>query len=1446
MPVPFETVLTDELAAVRARREEQLGQKPQERSQAAEATCPESSPLERARDESHKQALVGLAFSGGGIRSGSVAMGFLQGLAKLRLLRIFDYLSTVSGGGYAGAWLAAWIHRECQVPSGTSDAAQHEVRGVVNVELQLDPSRIEQARANREGLNDNQVVDQEPGPVYHVRAHSNYLTPWGGLFSIDAWTLVAIYLRNTFINLTILFSAILFVVCVSRLLISGFKQDVPCDPVRAGLGCLAIGCFVVGFTFMHRQRERFRAINVQNPLACNCAPAELGFGYVFLCSIAPMVLACILLTWAFSANPEKPESLRYFGYEWVISIVKDSSGKDRFPLVLVYAVAFATFALMPMLFAILSHGLWQFHSWYCSSFIQRAAVALIAIVAFFGCLWSAVWISVTLVIVASVSVLAFVLLRLPAPNHPINDIVQSQSLRQYLRTLPSALISGCLFGLLCVLILTQVVRCLKGDSEALVTFCPPLFLLAFVVVGFVDQGLFCLYQSEHEREWRSRTTALVLVVAVTWVVFFAATTYLPAGFARLLSSEYGSAKSGSLIAGWMSTVLGGLIATRSARATPGSAASSWVLILLARVAPVLCLLGVLALLSAFLTIMAPPGEFLSLIFVVILCIIVMGIMSYVADVNLFSLHTLYGNRLVRCFIAASRQMSHQYPDECHNTPRRSAPTVVAGPMRPTGTFTGFDPCDDIPLADLDTSAPDSTTPNADQKRPKADGNEHGASKPKSAMYNGPYPIFNTALNLTAGDDLATRDRKAASFVLTPRYCGSDLTCYAPTPSGEAGRNLTIGRAMTVSGAAADANMPLESPAQVALLTLLNVRLGWWVQNPRCGQTWTAAPPTGGMLACVYRELFGLLHEREDFVHLTDGGHFDNSGVYELIRRRCRFVVALDAAEDQRDASENLANMMRKVRTDFGIRIEIDTTPLKKDANGLSRWHVAIGSIRYDDVDRDGMVGTFVFVRSSLTGDEPADLREYSARDPRFPHHNTISNQFFSEEQFESYRALGEHLAGSVFGEAAANLDVDQLRSRPGTNVRAVRRFFAELRNRWFPPPADFNQNYIAAGQTFAGLMQSLRTDRELVQLTHNLYPELAAIAAQVQNANGAGTAATVGNTLAPPPHPGVGTQNRDTLELLAVNQILDVMEMAWMGIDLENYYAHPLHRGWMGVFRRWASSDTFQKYWPILRGEYSKDFIRFCERTLNLPRVTALPRQLTAWEPTLCPVNAEFCHEWAAILSDATQAELLLGTGFHFHRDLNNTVCAEIRRAFETGTHALVWAIQLGRPPERVSLSSRTQIDERLSRFPVGLLVVSPISTRVIHSSITSPQDRRRCYEYYEVCFWLRGSYRSLGIGRAVVESLVPHPCGFGAPIPLHEAIRVTLQIRHPMRHPDRWIRLIARYPIVGNTAAERLQRSLWMNFFHDYEFRRLNSTRGERFFTLHHDIPPGPPAPPL
>ena len=136
----------------------------------------------QARLRALNEHTTGLALAGEGARGATFAVGFLQGLASLGLIRRFDYLSAVSGGGYAAAWLAAWLKREGGDPE--------------NVERQLDPSRIERRGRHGNTWRPDEVVDEEPQPLRHLRSATGSLLPRAGILSTDAWTRILSWMRN--------------------------------------------------------------------------------------------------------------------------------------------------------------------------------------------------------------------------------------------------------------------------------------------------------------------------------------------------------------------------------------------------------------------------------------------------------------------------------------------------------------------------------------------------------------------------------------------------------------------------------------------------------------------------------------------------------------------------------------------------------------------------------------------------------------------------------------------------------------------------------------------------------------------------------------------------------------------------------------------------------------------------------------------------------------------------------------------------------------------------------------------------------------------------------------------------------------------------------------------------------------------------------------------------
>jgi hypothetical protein len=160
-----------------------------------------------------------------------------------------------------------------------------------------------------------------------------------------------------------------------------------------------------------------------------------------------------------------------------------------------------------------------------------------------------------------------------------------------------------------------------------------------------------------------------------------------------------------------------------------------------------------------------------------------------------------------------------------------------------------------------------------------------------------------------------------------------------------------------------------------------------------------------------------------FVFLTDGGHIENLGVYELLRRRCSVIVVVDAEADVDYNFSSLVQLERFARIDLGTRIVLNWQPISEQSRSVSKSvaagerpsqagpHVAIGLVDYPPSVQGGPreEGVFVYIKSSMSGDENDYIFDYKRRNPEFPQESTME-QLFSEEQLEAYRALGEHIA----------------------------------------------------------------------------------------------------------------------------------------------------------------------------------------------------------------------------------------------------------------------------------------------------------------------------------------------------------------------------------------------------------------------------------------------------
>jgi hypothetical protein len=170
---------------------------------------------------------------------------------------------------------------------------------------------------------------------------------------------------------------------------------------------------------------------------------------------------------------------------------------------------------------------------------------------------------------------------------------------------------------------------------------------------------------------------------------------------------------------------------------------------------------------------------------------------------------------------------------------------------------------------------------------------------------------------------------------------------------------------------------------------------------------------------LIEETFGLTTDDRPYVYLSDGGHFENLGIYEMVRRRCRYIISIDAGADPDYGFEDLGNAQRKIAIDLGVPIrfygltKLKKRPKKGDIGPHHPYH-AVGVIDYPTADhRDSKPGYILYIKAGYHGVEGPGICSYAIANPTFPHQST-GDQWFSESQFESYRALGFFIADQLF------------------------------------------------------------------------------------------------------------------------------------------------------------------------------------------------------------------------------------------------------------------------------------------------------------------------------------------------------------------------------------------------------------------------------------------------
>jgi len=278
-------------------------------------------------------------------------------------------------------------------------------------------------------------------------------------------------------------------------------------------------------------------------------------------------------------------------------------------------------------------------------------------------------------------------------------------------------------------------------------------------------------------------------------------------------------------------------------------------------------------------------------------------------------------------------------------------------------------------------------------------------------------------------------------------------------------------------------------------------------------------------------------EGSKYLNLSDGGHFENLGMYELIRRRCRYVIAIDGEADPDYRFEGLGGAVRKCRNDFGIDIVINPRPIHlKD--GINGAHCVVGRIHYPE--GEDKHGWLLYIKSSATGDEPADVEEYRREHPDFPQQSTIE-QFFTESQFESYRMLGLHVVNTV---------LDRYKPEVG-----VEKSFERLAARWEMPPQAPEGVFTRHAEAYSNLMTRLADHPELTSLDAEIVEDF----------------------------PAKAKAQPDREAVFFWLELIQLAENIFVDLNLadEQVWKHPAYAGWRRVFKYWASRPALQEVWGV-------------------------------------------------------------------------------------------------------------------------------------------------------------------------------------------------------------------------------------------------------------------------
>lgn len=336
---------------------------------------------------------------------------------------------------------------------------------------------------------------------------------------------------------------------------------------------------------------------------------------------------------------------------------------------------------------------------------------------------------------------------------------------------------------------------------------------------------------------------------------------------------------------------------------------------------------------------------------------------------------------------------------------------------------------------MEAFMPDYSTAQANSRGPASLADGFRMSELWQQGATGPFHIVNTNVVLVNSLIRKFRLRGGDNFILTPLYSGASATGWQLTRRFVKGE-MTLASAMAISGAAANPRAGVGGTGAtrnsfVSLaMTFLNLRLGYYVRRPAPKEPAQIRP--NHFLPGGYYAVSGSGYsENSAYQELSDGGHFENLALYELIRRRAGLIIVCDGGQDAQASYSDFISALQRVGQDFGATFHFDQTinDMKSDPKQLiprashdtypkgaeySQKGYFVATVNYNA--RGGGIwpktGVVIYLKTAMIKSLNLEAKGYKGAHPTFPD-ETTGDQFFDEPQFEAYRSVGYEIAGQM-------------------------------------------------------------------------------------------------------------------------------------------------------------------------------------------------------------------------------------------------------------------------------------------------------------------------------------------------------------------------------------------------------------------------------------------------